>query len=158
MPAIYFSKACVLLLKMEVPDDIPRHHRGRHCGCRGRRLLLLNAQSVLHFMVKCLRTRIYTHRLKLVTGVDISTRPVSRSGRLGKEKRRRRMRVAETKTMAFRRSSGMIIVLKAQSFTCRGWLRGWKLVRLRIENSRYLTVDHDWSLILVYLVSISNFV
>ena len=47
-------------------------------------------------------------RLKLVTGVDISTRPVRRSGREGKAKKKRSLRKAEEeKRMAFRRSITM---------------------------------------------------
>ena len=49
------------------------------------------------------------HRLKLVTGVDISTRPVRRLGREGKAKKSKSLRaVAEVKRMAFRRSMTML--------------------------------------------------
>ena len=48
------------------------------------------------------------HRLKLVTGVDISTRPVRRLGREGKAKKSKSLRaVAEMNRMAFRRSITM---------------------------------------------------
>lgn len=50
------------------------------------------------------------HRLKLVTGVDISTRPVRSSGSEGKLKKRRSLRaVAEVKRKSnvFRRSMTM---------------------------------------------------
>ena len=54
---------------------------------------------------RCLR------RLKLVTGVDISTRPVRRSGREGKAKKKMSLSTAaEVKRMAFRRSMTMMNV------------------------------------------------
>lgn len=47
----------------------------------------------------------YTHLLKLVTGVDISTRPVNKFGRPGNEvKRMSRKAAAAPKSAAFRRS------------------------------------------------------
>ena len=49
------------------------------------------------------------HRLKLVTGVDISTRPARRSGREGKAKKSKSLsEAAEVKRMAFRRSKTML--------------------------------------------------
>jgi hypothetical protein len=50
----------------------------------------------------------YTRRLKLVTGVDISTRPVKRSGRPGKENSRRRTAAAAPNRAALRLSTFMI--------------------------------------------------
>ena len=56
-----------------------------------------------------LTDRTNVHLLKLVTGVDISTRPVRRSGNEGKAKNRSSLRdVAEAKSRAFRRSITMI--------------------------------------------------
>ena len=53
------------------------------------------------------------HRLKLVTGVDISTRPVRRLGREGKAKKSTSLRAAaEVKRMAFRRSITMFNTVK----------------------------------------------
>ena len=53
------------------------------------------------------------HRLKLVTGVDISTRPVRRTGREGKVKKSTSLRAAaEVNRMAFRRSITMFKCLK----------------------------------------------
>jgi len=50
-------------------------------------------------------------RLKLVTGVEISTRPVRRSGKDGRpKKRRRRIADADAKRTAFRRSMTMVAV------------------------------------------------
>ena len=56
--------------------------------------------------------------LKLVTGVEISTRPVRRPGSWGKaEKRRSRKAAAELKRRTFRRSS-VIIPLVAPQLCC----------------------------------------
>ena len=77
----------------------------RHYGCKGRRLLALDNVSHKWYAAKrqrCLR------RLKLVTGVDISTRPVRRSGREGKAKKSMILRAAaEANRIAFRRSITM---------------------------------------------------
>lgn len=55
-------------------------------------------------------------RLKLVTGVDISTRPVRRSGREGNAKKSASLRAAaEVKRMAFRRS--ITIVQQIEMYT-----------------------------------------
>ena len=60
--------------------------------------------GVLRIGRRCLR------RLKLVTGVDISTRPVRRSGKEGKAKKKMSLKTAaEVKRMAFRRSITMTI-------------------------------------------------
>lgn len=49
------------------------------------------------------------HLLKLVTGVDISTRAVNRSGRPGKEvKRRSRTAAAEANRVTFLRSMSIV--------------------------------------------------
>lgn len=59
---------------------------------------------------------LFLHRLKLVTGVDISTRPVRRSGREGNAKKRRSLRAAaEPKSNAFRRSITIAISVSALS-------------------------------------------
>ena len=50
------------------------------------------------------------HLLKLVTGVDISTRAVNKSGRPGKEvKRRSRTAAAEANRVAFLRSTFIVL-------------------------------------------------
>ena len=54
-----------------------------------------------------------SHRLKLVTGVEISTRPVRRFGREGKAKKSTSLRAAaEVKRVVFRRSITMFDGLK----------------------------------------------
>lgn len=69
------------------------------------------------------------HRLKLVTGVDISTRPVRRSGKEGKAKKSTSLRAAaEVKRVAFRRSITMF--------------KSWKCTppfidRLEVRNSAW---------------------
>ena len=91
-------------------QDMPgerRHHRTeRRCGCKGIVLPVLNSVSHNSF---ALSLHGALHRLKLVTGVDISTRPVRRSGREGKAKKRTSLRAAaEVKRVAFRRSITML--------------------------------------------------
>ena len=84
-----------------------RHHRGRHCGCRGRDLLALYSVSHGWYVG---RWHEVLHRLKLVTGVDISTRPVRRPGRKGKAKKSKSLRrAAEVKRMPFRRSKTILL-------------------------------------------------
>lgn len=54
------------------------------------------------------------HRLKLVTGVDISTRPVRRLGREGNAKKKKNLRAAaELKRITFRRSMTMFNSFKS---------------------------------------------
>ena len=88
----------------DMPGERHRRHMERHYGCKGRRLLALDNVSHKWYAAKrqrCLR------RLKLVTGVDISTRPV-RSGREGKAKKNMSLRTAaDVNRMAFRRSITM---------------------------------------------------
>lgn len=56
------------------------------------------------------------HLLKLVTGVEISARPVRRSGSRGKaEKRKKRRAAAEPKSSTFRRSMAMMPVSVLQA-------------------------------------------
>ena len=89
-----------------VPGERRRHHRGRHCGCRGIDLLALDSVSHGWYVGGWHEV---LHRLKLVTGVDISTRPVRRSGREGKAKKSKSLRrAAEVKRMAFHRSKTML--------------------------------------------------
>ena len=57
----------------------------------------------------CNRVSLYARLLKLVTGVEISTLPVNRSGSDGKAvNRSRRTAIAEPKSTAFRRSMAML--------------------------------------------------
>ena len=66
---------------------------------------MLVMSGVLRNGTRCLR------RLKLVTGVDISTRPVRRSGSEGKAKKNMSLKTAaEVNRMAFRRSMTMMNV------------------------------------------------
>ena len=93
----------------DMPGGRHRRHRERHCGCKGRRLLVLNKcqskSGMLGNGTRCLR------RLKLVTGVDISTRPVRRPGSEGKAKKQMSLiTAAEVNRMAFRRSMTMMNV------------------------------------------------
>lgn len=82
-----------------------RHRMGRHCGCKERVLLALT-QCQLQFQSIC---KISSRLLKLVTGVDISTRSVNRSGRPGKDvKRRRRTAAAAPNSVAFLLSMLMV--------------------------------------------------
>lgn len=62
-----------------------------------------------------------SHRLKLVTGVDISTRPVSRGGSEGNAKNRRSLRAAAeaySRLFSFRRSTTMLV----QSYNYNIWV------------------------------------
>jgi hypothetical protein len=80
-----------------VPGGIRRRHMGRHCGCRGRRLLVLIYCQLLHKA-----QRMHIHLLKLVTGVETSTRPARSSGKAGKTvNRRSRTAAAAPKSSAF---------------------------------------------------------
>ena len=95
-----------MLGQEDSPGERRRHHKGRGCGCRGIGLLVLSITSVIAGMLR-IGTRCI-HRLKLVTGVDISTRPVRRLGSEGKAKKRTSRRAAaEVKRKAFRRSITM---------------------------------------------------
>ena len=73
------------------------HHKERHCDCKGTSPLVLFIISLgLHHMELVLRL------LKLVTGVDISTRAVNKSGSPGKDvKRRIRTAAAAPNKVAF---------------------------------------------------------
>ena len=79
----------------------------------GRDVVGVKKEAFLHWnmSVRAVLSRMGTrvlHRLKLVTGVEISTRPVRRSGREGKAKKSMSRRAAaEVYRMAFRRSTGM---------------------------------------------------
>ena len=106
-----------MLGRWSVPGERRRHHRGRHCGCKGRDLLALDSVSHGWYVGEWYEV---LHRLKLVTGVDISTRPVRRLGREGKVKKSKSLRrAAEVKRMAFRRSKTILfdglIMLYARS-------------------------------------------
>ena len=60
------------------------------------------------------------HLLKLVTGVDISTRAVNKSGRPGKEvKRRSRTAAAEANRVTFLRSTSIVLcVIQKTKLNC----------------------------------------
>ena len=92
-----------------MPGGRRRHRRGRHCGCRGRGLLALEIVSNTVSNKQCaVDLHEALHRLKLVTGVDISTRPVRRAGREGKAKKSTSLRTAaEVKRTPFLRSMTM---------------------------------------------------
>ena len=93
------------LREWDMPGGRHRRHMERHCGCKGRRLLVLDNVSHEWYAAKCRRC---LRRLKLVTGVDISTRPVRRSGSEGKAKKNMSLKTAaEVNRMAFRRSITM---------------------------------------------------
>ena len=70
-----------------------RRHRGRRCGCRDRALLVLPIGLALAVFLVFWQNS-YIRLLKLVTGVEISTRPVRRSGSDGKAVNRRSRRPA----------------------------------------------------------------
>lgn len=87
-----------------------RHRRERHCDYRGRGPLVLLKVSFKPIATSTTNV----HLLKLVTGVEISTRAVNKSGRPGKPvKRRRRTAAAAPNRAAFLLS--MLIVLICQS-------------------------------------------
>jgi hypothetical protein len=89
----------------------PHHRKGRHCDCRGKDLLVLFRVSFEHLQIKW-----SSHLLKLVTGVDISTRAVNKSGRPGKPvNRRSRTAAAAPNRVAFLLS--MLIVIFKNSRT-----------------------------------------
>ena len=96
---------------MHLPGERRRHRRGRRYVCREKGLPVLDtSQSMPHHPKQD-----YTRRLKLVTGVDISTRPVRRSGREGNAKNRSSLRaVAKPKRSAFRRSMTIMRQLSPQ--------------------------------------------
>jgi hypothetical protein len=74
-----------------------RHRKERHYGCKERDLLVLFKVSF-----EAGTQAIILHLLKLVTGVEISTRAVNRSGRPGNEvKSRSRTAAAPPKITAF---------------------------------------------------------
>ena len=75
---------------IRAPGGRLHRRRGRHYGCRERHLpVLLPGQSMARK-----HTKDDSRRLKLVTGVDISTRPVRRSERVGKAEKRNNLRAA----------------------------------------------------------------
>lgn len=87
---------------MVVPGGKRRRHKERHYECKERDLLVL---VVCQYASNAARRSNYVHRLKLVTGVEISTRPVRRSGKEGNaRKRTRRTAAAKPKSSAFCRS------------------------------------------------------
>ena len=96
----------------DMPGERRRHRRGRHYGCRGRGLLALKVVSQNRCAVYWHEV---LHRLKLVTGVDISTRPVRRAGREGSAKKSTSLRAAAAgKRTPFRRSMTMFNGLKIE--------------------------------------------
>lgn len=83
---------------------------GRHCGCRGTSPLALGLVSIKQCAIDGHEV---LHRLKLVTGVDISTRPVRRAGREGKAKKSTSLKTAaEVNRIPLRRSMTMFNGLK----------------------------------------------
>ena len=91
-----------------MPGERRHHRRGRHCECRGRDPLALESVSHKWHGSKVGTTSVL-HRLKLVTGVDISTRPVRKPGREGNAKKSKSLRVAaDVKRVTFRRSITMV--------------------------------------------------
>lgn len=65
--------------------------------------------SVSKVSLECDGAPLYVRLLKLVTGVEISTLPVNRSGNDGKAvNRSKRTAIAEAKSAAFRRSMAML--------------------------------------------------
>jgi len=81
-----------------VLGGIRRHRMETRCGCRGRALLVLPSNKHNHIL-KC--RFLLLHRLKLVTGVEISTRLVRTSGSEGKVvNRRSRIAAADPKSSA----------------------------------------------------------
>ena len=92
--------------QQDMPGERRRHRKGRRCGCKETVLPVLNAINHSYY---ALTYHEVLHRLKLVTGVDISTRPVRRLGREGKAKKRTSLRTAaEVKSDAFRLSITML--------------------------------------------------
>ena len=84
-----------------------RHHRkGRRYDCIEKGLLVLGNVSRGRCAIK-----VIIHLLKLVTGVEISTRAVNRSGRPGKEVKRRSRTAAAAPKMAAFLLSILILIL-----------------------------------------------
>jgi len=92
------------------------HHTERHCDCIERVLLVLEESCQLRTFYH--RTRCNLHLLKLVTGVDISTRPVRRSGRLGKVVNSNIRTAAAAPNSAAFRLSNAILIHFATSLLC----------------------------------------
>lgn len=91
---------------VEGPGGRLHHRKERHYGCKERGpLVLLLVSLELNAPIELI-----SHLLKLVTGVEISTRPVKRSGRPGKEvTRRSRTAAAAPNRAAFLLSIVMLI-------------------------------------------------
>lgn len=107
-----------------------KHHRhkARHYDCIGIDPLVLSEFSLLP------RNYILTlHLLKLVTGVDISTRPVNKSGRPGKEVKSKSRTAAAAPNMApFLRS---MFIMKVQCSKSRNSPRYHPSPSLRFSAS-----------------------
>ena len=94
---------------LDIPGGRHLHRKGRHYGYRGSRLLVLLTNCVLAKYIAHI-FKFYSRRLKLVTGVDISTRPARRLGKEGKpRKSRSRNAEAAPYKMVFRRSIVILI-------------------------------------------------
>lgn len=105
-------RCCGAITETSVPGE--RHHRRRaiHCEYRGTTpLVLYNSRSVHMFIsiTSIASLQGYSHRLKLLTGVDTSTRPVNRSGNDGnKHMRSSRRTKATPNTPTMRLSTAML--------------------------------------------------
>lgn len=91
-----------------IPGERRLHHKGTHSECIEKglpELIPLISAPRLHQRQNT-TSRDHSRLLKLLTGVETSTRPVNKSGREGKRTmRRRRKRKAAAKTPALLRSS-----------------------------------------------------
>ena len=88
---------------LNLPGGRHLHRKERHYVYKGKGLPVL----FLSVHVKNLSQR-YLHRLKLVTGVEISTRPVNSTGSEGNAKNRNSLRAAaEAKSASFRFTMSM---------------------------------------------------
>ncbi len=96
-------------IKLYLPGK--RHHRRRErdCECKEKDLLVLLKAVLSHPHHSGALIAQHLHLLKLLTGVDISTRPVNRTGRDGNAKNKiNRKADAAPKTKSFRRSITMM--------------------------------------------------
>lgn len=100
----------ISIFRLEPGGRLP-HHMETHCVCRERGPPVLQTRESA---INALREQYILfgdilRLLKLVTGVDISTRPVNRSGRDGNAKTRSsRTATAAPIMVAFRRSIAML--------------------------------------------------
>jgi len=93
-----------------VPGGKLHHRRVRHYDCRGKDPLVLRIVSF-----ETVDSAANLHLLKLVTGVEISTRAVKRSGSPGNEVKRRSLTAAAApKITAFLLSTFILKITKEQ--------------------------------------------